>query len=125
MDDGSLYELNGRTYVVRVLNTTRTVRRLIVGIEERVTAEEAMRVRRFAKPVKPQNEPYAEERICPTCNGSGHGPFDVGPACLSAMASNEPRKPDDTLKRCTICGFVVDTKFEAEKPTSRNPGRRD
>lgn len=65
------------------------------------------------------NEPYEEERICPTCNGSGHVPFDVGPTCLSAMASNEPCKPDDTLKRCTICGFVVDTKFEAEKPTMK------
>ena len=36
--------------------------------------------------------------------------------CLSAIATNEPCQPDDTLKRCTICGFIVDTKFAAEKP---------
>ena len=37
--------------------------------------------------------------------------------CLSALASGEPCKPfstDDTLKRCAICGFVVDTKFAVE-----------
>ena len=63
------------------------------------------------------NEPYADERICPTCDGSGHVPADhLATACLSALASNEPCKPDDTLKRCTICGFVVDTKYQAEKP---------
>ena len=39
-----------------------------------------------------------------------------GTACLNAIASNEPCKPDDTLKRCTICGFIVDTKYEAEFP---------
>lgn len=37
------------------------------------------------------------------------------PACLSGLASNEPCKPEaDNLKRCTICGFVVDTKYAAE-----------
>ena len=33
-------------------------------------------------------------------------------ACLNALASNEPCKPD-ALKRCTICGFVVDTTYKA------------
>lgn len=28
------------------------------------------------------------------------------------------REPDNTLMRCTICGFVVDTKYRAEKPTT-------
>lgn len=41
-------------------------------------------------------------------------------ACLSGIASNEPCRPDDTLKRCTICGFIVDTKYAAEPP---NPER--
>ncbi len=43
-------------------------------------------------------------------------PMNAAVACLSAMATNEPCKPDDTLKRCIICGFVVDMKYEAEKP---------
>ena len=37
-------------------------------------------------------------------------------ACLNAIASNEPCQPDDTLKRCTLCGFIVDTKYKAEFP---------
>lgn len=36
--------------------------------------------------------------------------------CLSALASNEPCRPDETLRRCAICGFIVDTKYAAEKP---------
>jgi hypothetical protein len=39
--------------------------------------------------------------------------------CLSAIASGEPCRPDDTLKRCAICGFIVDTKYAVEKPTMR------
>jgi hypothetical protein len=38
--------------------------------------------------------------------------------CLPALASGEACQPDE-LKRCTICGFVVDLKFVAEKPTVR------
>jgi hypothetical protein len=38
--------------------------------------------------------------------------------CLSALASGEACQPD-TLKRCAICGFVVDGKYAAEKPTVR------
>ena len=37
-------------------------------------------------------------------------------ACLNAIASNEPCKPDDTLRRCTLCGFIVDTKYKVEFP---------
>jgi uncharacterized Fe-S cluster-containing MiaB family protein len=37
-------------------------------------------------------------------------------ACLNAISSNEPCKPDGTLKRCTLCGFIVDTKYKAEFP---------
>jgi hypothetical protein len=37
-------------------------------------------------------------------------------ACLSAVATNEPCLPDSTLKRCTICGFIVDTQYAAELP---------
>lgn len=33
--------------------------------------------------------------------------------------------PDGTLKRCTICGFVVDAQYAAEKPTVHlRPGKR-
>jgi hypothetical protein len=39
--------------------------------------------------------------------------------CLSALASGAACQPDETLKRCAICGFVVDTKFAADKPTVR------
>ena len=39
-------------------------------------------------------------------------------SCLSALASGEACQPDE-LKRCAICGFVVATKFAAEKPTVR------
>jgi hypothetical protein len=38
-------------------------------------------------------------------------------SCLSALASGEACQPDESLKRCAICGFVVDTKFAADKPT--------
>ena len=46
-------------------------------------------------------------------------PEKAGP-CLSGIASNEPCQPDDTLRRCTICGFIVDTRYAAEAP---NPER--
>lgn len=39
-------------------------------------------------------------------------------ACMAGIASNLPCRPDDTLKRCTICGFVIDTHYAAEKPTT-------
>jgi hypothetical protein len=39
--------------------------------------------------------------------------------CLSALASGEACQPDESLKRCAICGFVVDTKFAASTPTVR------
>jgi hypothetical protein len=39
--------------------------------------------------------------------------------CLSALASGEACQPDESLKRCAICGFVVDTTFAADRPTVR------
>lgn len=43
----------------------------------------------------------------------GHTPTP----CLSAIASNEPCQTDgDNLRRCQICGFIVDLNFKAEKP---------
>jgi hypothetical protein len=39
--------------------------------------------------------------------------------CLSALASGEACQPDESLKRCAICGFVIDTKFAAVAPTVR------
>ena len=39
--------------------------------------------------------------------------------CLSALASDAACQPDRTLKRCAICGFIIDTKFAADKPTVR------
>jgi hypothetical protein len=41
--------------------------------------------------------------------------------CLSALASGEACQPDESLKRCAICGFVVDTQFAAEKPVRMRP----
>ena len=39
--------------------------------------------------------------------------------CLPGLASGEACQPDESLKRCAICGFVVDTRHAAEKPTVR------
>ena len=40
--------------------------------------------------------------------------------CLSALASGDACQPDDeTLKRCVICGFIVNMEFAADKPTVR------
>jgi hypothetical protein len=41
--------------------------------------------------------------------------------CLSALASGDACQPDESLKRCTICGFVVDTEFAADKPMRMRP----
>jgi hypothetical protein len=39
--------------------------------------------------------------------------------CLNQAASGEPCQPDaDNLKRCTICGFIVDTSYAVERPTA-------
>lgn len=39
-------------------------------------------------------------------------------ACLSGIASGEPCEPSaENLKRCRICGFIIDTNFAAEKPS--------
>lgn len=47
--------------------------------------------------------------IAPTVN--------LDPACMIVHLNREVCRPAaDNLKRCTICGFVVDTKFAAEKP---------
>jgi hypothetical protein len=38
-------------------------------------------------------------------------------ACLGVLATDEPCKTDlANLRRCTICGFIVDVRFEAAKP---------
>lgn len=38
--------------------------------------------------------------------------------CLSGVASGEPCEPSSAnLKRCRICGFIIDTNFAAEKPS--------
>ena len=48
----------------------------------------------------------------------------AGAACLSGIATGDPCKADEAnLKRCSICGFVVDTRYEAEKPTTAWAGR--
>ena len=39
--------------------------------------------------------------------------------CLSALASGDACQPDESLKRCAICGFIIATKFAADKPTVR------
>src|SRR4029077_9772417 len=31
--------------------------------------------------------------------------------CLAGLAANKACRPDETLKRCTICGFVDDTQY--------------
>lgn len=42
----------------------------------------------------------------------------LDPACMQAIATKEPCRPaGDNHLRCAICGFIVDTSFEATKPT--------
>lgn len=43
--------------------------------------------------------------------------------CLSALASNQPCAPDESLKRCLICGFVITPQYAPEKPTVPWGGR--
>ena len=46
---------------------------------------------------------------------------DPAIACLSVLAWSEPCKADsNNLRRCTICGFIVDARYEATKPESFN-----
>ena len=52
------------------------------------------------------------------CAAALHASGPPSNALLSALASGNACQPD-TLKRCAICGFVVDVKFAAEKPTVR------
>lgn len=40
----------------------------------------------------------------------------VDPACMAGVASNKPCLTDGTSWRCTICGFVVDTRYAAKRP---------
>ena len=39
-------------------------------------------------------------------------------ACLTSLATSEPCRPHAAdLRRCTICGFVVDVAYEATSPS--------
>lgn len=58
----------------------------------------------------------AEWDFCPYCGL--HQREEPSGLCLAGLAANEACRPDDTLKRCTICGYVVDTQYAAEKPTT-------
>lgn len=57
---------------------------------------------------------------CVFCGKPLKDHFGLDPACMPYIAPWS-----DTLKRCAICGFVIDTKYEATKPTIQygNAGR--
>jgi hypothetical protein len=57
-------------------------------------------------------DPYC---LYPECNCASLAPQT---ACLSGIASGEACEPStDNLKRCRICGFVIDANFAEEKPS--------
>ena len=58
----------------------------------------------------------AEWDFCPFCGL--HQREEPSGLCLAGLATNKACRPDDMLKRCTICGFVVDTQYAAEKPAT-------
>jgi len=63
----------------------------------------------------------AEWDFCPWCEKIQRE--EPSGLCLAGLAANKACRPDDTLKRCTICGFIVDTQYAAEKPlTHHTPG---
>lgn len=78
--------------------------------------------------LRPAEKPY--DYRCDCCDNGLNAEWDFCPwcgkiqreepsgLCLAGLASNKACRPDDTLKRCTICGFVIDTKYAAEKPTT-------
>lgn len=64
----------------------------------------------------------AEWDFCPHCGL--HQREEPSGLCLAGLAANKACRPDDTLKRCTICGFVVDTKYAAEAPAKERGPRK-
>lgn len=65
----------------------------------------------------------AEWDFCPWCGKIQRK--EPSGLCLAGLAANKACRPDETLKRCTICGFVVDTQYAAENPTTHlRPGKR-
>ena len=78
--------------------------------------------------LRPAEKPY--DYRCDCCDNGLNAEWDFCPfcglcqreqpsgLCLAGLASNKACRPDDTLKRCTICGFVVDTQYAAEKPAT-------
>ena len=65
----------------------------------------------------------AEWDFCPWCGKIQRE--EPSGLCLAGLAANKACRPDNTLKRCTICGFVVDTQYAAETPTTYlRPGKR-
>ena len=57
----------------------------------------------------------AEWDFCPWCGKIQRE--EPSGLCLAGLAANKACRPDEALKRCTICGFVVDTQYTVEKPT--------
>lgn len=87
------------------------------------------------RPLRPAEKPY--DYRCDCCDNGLNAEWDFCPwcgkiqreepsgLCLAGIAANKACRPDDTLKRCTICGFVVDAKYAVEKPTTHlRPGKR-
>lgn len=81
----------------------------------------------FIDGVKPSpSPPESFTKACEDCPPIGYTTHKTRCAqcprldtqCMAGIASNLPCRPDDTLKRCTICGFVIDTQYAAEKPTT-------
>ncbi len=85
--------------------------------------------------LRPAEKPY--DYRCDCCDNGLNAEWDFCPfcgkiqreepsgLCLAGIAANKACRPDGTLKRCTICGFVVDAKYATEKPTTHlRPGKR-
>lgn len=78
--------------------------------------------------LRPAEKPY--DYRCDCCDKWDFCPFcgkiqreEPSGLCLAGLAANKACRPDETLKRCTICGFVVDTQYAAENPTTHlRPG---
>lgn len=94
-----------------------------------------VRLRRARSPLlRPAEKPF--DYRCDCCDNGLSAEWDFCPycgkiqreepsgLCLAGLASNTACRPDDTLKRCTICGFVVDTQYAAEQPAKERGPRK-
>lgn len=51
----------------------------------------------------------------------GFGSEKAVEPCMMSIVEQVPCVPQaSNLKRCLVCGFIIDTTYEAERPTVRN-----